>query len=185
MSSVCSAQAVDGRAMLRAMQAVRIVSVADARAAVLREWKEVVRKKPPADQVVFLKSSVAIAGLGSKVCRDLVHQIQRGKQEVCDQLAAAAWSQEWWEHGGPLPPGCRFEQGSGLTVDHSGLRLSRASTRYGAQGRPSRRWTPPQALSTEDFLDEMSVQEACFYDHPPSPSAAVIRRIGELRAVEV
>jgi len=71
------------------------------------------------------------------------------------------------------------------------LALSRAGVRNGMDGvdtdagpiagAPSRRWTPPQAVREEDFVDIQGILEAAFYPHPESVSAAVIIRIGHVK----
>lgn len=53
--------------------------------------------------------------------------------------------------------------------------LGQGLVRYGDEGRPTRRWTPPQAVSVEDAMDLMGDLEARFYRFPPSPSAMAIR----------
>lgn len=63
--------------------------------------------------------------------------------------------------------------------------LSRCKTRIGFDGEPTWRFTPPQAVAVEDELDALTPLQADFYQSAPSPSAVVIRRIGELGAKEI
>lgn len=75
------------------------------------------------------------------------------------------------------------------------LVLSRQGVRAGMQHPPgeghqagpiagvaTRRWTPPQGVELEDFLDAQDWLEALYYPHPASVSAIAIERIGQMRA---
>lgn len=167
-----------------------VLSPASSADAVRAQWRTSIRHRPAGEQVAFLSRPEAIAALGARNCRDLIRRIQEPIRRITGALVTSSWV-EHWERTAELPPGLGIV-GKGVVLAWSEahrhgvrLQLSRGSTRVGEDGHPSRRFTPPQAVEVEDMLDAMTPMEAIRYEHPESPSAAVIRRIRELRAEEV
>lgn len=153
------------------------------------EWQA--RKHlPTRDRIAWLRRSEVIAFYGAAHCRNLAHQLTKKIEPVLCSLPTETLF-EAWDSTGQLPPGLGVVGGA-VRFTHSPihhrhgvrLRLSKQETRNGPAGRATRRFTPPQAVETEDFLDSMTPAEAERYEYPASPSASVITAIGELRGRE-
>ena len=159
-----------GSASARAAQAdhrtVRLQEVLRAR------WRDETNRKPPAEREKFLRSTEGIVALGAKVCSDLLKEIERRRQRVRDLVPGRAWL-EAWENRQQLMPLLAFTSKGSLVPRADGrkhsvrLQLSRAKVRSGIGGfgfvgatTGSRRLTPPQAVELEDFLDELTPDEA-------------------------
>lgn len=153
------------------------------------EWQSK-KHLPTRDRIAWLRSSEVIAFYGVQRCRDFVRQLLKTIEPVLEALPSEPLF-EAWDSTGRLPPylvktekSVRFPLGPFMKPHGVRLRLSRQTTRNGPMGRPTRRFTPPQAVDTEDFLDALTPAQAEFYEYPRSPSASVIQAIGELRGRE-
>ena len=144
---------------------------------VMADWRDRIRKLPPADRDTFLEKPEAIAALGAKRCREIQKAIREDRGRAESILCSAAWIDAAYYRGEVAPVGLPAD---GRRHDVR-LQLSRSGTRYG-EGPPRRRWTPPQCVEVEDLIDCQSPLRAAMYPHPDSPSAIAITRICEMKA---
>lgn len=165
-----------------------------------RYWREVVRQQPPERRERFLDSPEGIVALGAQTCRQLLKTLRRQRQ--CLETTAAGTSMlSGWHRDGSMLPGFEFDDKGRLKPAGDPervrpgavrLKLSREGVRAGMEhppgeglgqdpiaGVPTRRWTPPQAVDVEDFLDALGGREAALYAFPMSCSASIIIQIGE------
>jgi hypothetical protein len=160
----------------------------DARILFQEHWRHEMRNRTPDEKIAWLRLPEVISALGAKVCRDLVRQV-KGPRDRVERAVWPCWF-DHWQSCEELPPGLgvvgKAVVQTSCELHRHGvrLRLSRETTRTGQCGTATRRFTPPQAVETEDFLDGMTSLEALRYEHPESPSASVIRRVGEMKGQE-
>jgi hypothetical protein len=184
-------------ATLRDLRSVR------AQDALREHWRRVIKKRPPAARVAWLKSTEGHTAFGEDDCNRRVKEIEerqeRLRARVRDTVPGGAWLNAW-DVDGKLQPGLAFNPSDAIVAMSDGRRfsvrllLSRERVRSGfdVAGEPyavtatrgSRRWTPPQAVELEDFLDHMTPDQAAWWSMGAgdSPSAVVILRIGLAKA---
>lgn len=158
---------VDARAVV-----VRMVSVRDQLQA---HWREVVRRKTPAEREEWLKTAEAHAALGVDRVRELLKALRRRQSIEQMNLCSGAWLDAHYNRGcEQYPPGGEADTAMVVSRELTSWGDERPGDTVLTCTPPSRRWTPPQAVSTEDMLDGKSEREAMFYRYPPSPSAVAI-----------
>lgn len=135
------------------------------------KWKQVIRKWPPMRKYAWLGTQEAILVLGSKTCQELRKTLEETERTVSLAVPSAAWLEAYQKQGEHQPTQKNRRDRHPHAVR---LLLSRGLSRVGDEGRPSRRWTPPQAVDTEDLLDCMGDLEAKYHRAPVSPSAMAI-----------
>lgn len=137
-------------------------------------WKDVVKKRPPAERLRWVESQEGITALGAKMAGELAKAIRALVDSTRDDVCGDDWLEAFEHRGEKFPPG---------GVKGTAMVRSRVATSYGLNvanepdrllTRGHRRWTPPQAVTTEDAMDGMTANEAMLYRHPPSPSAIAI-----------
>jgi hypothetical protein len=163
-----------------------------------RNWREVVRLRPPAQRERWLDSQDGRSALGSATCTQLLNAIRTRFTALAAGAASSCWVEAWESHG-ELPPGLDFDGRGRLTMDRSAsaLVLGVPCVRTGLDhpagsdplaapiaSAPTARWTPPQAVAVENLLDSMGTLKAIAYDYPASPSAHAIRTIEARRGRE-
>jgi len=116
-------------------------------------------------------------GLRLQRMRSVELQIARWLRTV----PSDSWARAMIEQGLQLP----LTPADSSRKHDARMKLSREKTRVGADGEPSRRWTPGIAVALEDFLDSLDVIAAARHEYPPSPSGAVIQRLAITRGHEV
>jgi hypothetical protein len=157
------------------------------------KWKDEIKKLPPAVRARWLESQEAITALGAANARTISRLLQKQEKLLSQVLCSQDLFIEWlcW---GIVPHGLTLIDNRlvrRVDADRKyAVRLvrGRALVRYGNEaGGPGhlpeadvghRRWTPPQAVAVEDELDLLDPLDALVYDHPSSPSAEAIKRIG-------
>jgi hypothetical protein len=147
------------------------VTVPDPDAAA-RKWKHV-KRLPLAHRLAYLQSPDAIDTMDAKVRSERLRGVQLAIDQALATVPGDSWAVAIVHHGLKLP--LALPDPDRPHAVH--LKLSRAKTRVGADGKSSRRWTPPQCVALEDFLDSLDPMRAAFHDYPQSPSAVVIQRI--------
>jgi hypothetical protein len=160
------------------IQGGNVVADRNARSVTLQQqlmahWKEKVKERPPSEREVWLKSQEAIIALGSRQCSILRKAIRRDWEKLSRVVPGEEWLEAWHARDNAMPTETpdRNRRYSVRMVLGSG------HVRYSEEGIPSRRWTPPDVVEVEDFLDLMSNKRANFYTFPPSPSAVAIHRM--------
>jgi hypothetical protein len=162
-----------------------------------RHWKETIKRQAPAVRERFLDSPEGRAALGAATCKQLLKAIRSQFESLAAGAAAAGWLDRWMFHG-ELPPGLEFDPRGRLKLKPDGrvhaarLVLGVRRVRNGVEhpagtepgalpiaGPASSRWTPPQAVELEDWIDLMEPNEAAkeAMEWPASPSAHVIQQI--------
>lgn len=142
-------------------------------------WRKDVRHRPPAERERWLSSPEGVAVMGKPACDDLLKGIRRRERRLRAIVPSGAWLDAW-----RLDEIDIRDAAPGMVLSTCGVRdgIEGAEGEPPAAGPPTERLTPPIAVAMEDMLDGLKWKEACWYDHPPSPSAEAIRRIGETRA---
>lgn len=138
-----------------------------AQQALIKELKEKVSRLPLKRRIAWLKSLAGTIAFGSKESRRKIREINGRWDAIAAIVCSAAWLDA-------------FDAGEAFPVP--GMVLSREASRIGENAIPTRRYTPRIAVKIEDELDAMDCLDAARYDHPQSPSAAVIERIGWFKA---
>lgn len=115
----------------------------------------------------WLNRPEAIAIFGAGAVRSESKRLDKLRRRAATDVSSATWL-DAYDAGHQFPPGPDDPK-----TPH-GIRMVMSVV--------SGRYTPPQCLGMEDFLDGMGICEAVFYDHPQSPSALAIIRIEQARA---
>lgn len=154
-----------------------------------RRWRDL-KKMPPAEREQFLRSTEGIVALGARMCHQLLKEIDRQHKRTAATVCSSSWLDAFDHDLGPgqLLPQTVAADGRRMAVR---MMLSREGTRMSGDGsvapeetQPTRRWTPPQAVAVEDFLDGMNHLRAAYYEHPASPSARSIQGIRLRKGIE-
>lgn len=161
--------------MLQSIQEATVDSKSDLQA----RWKRTIRKWPLARRAAWLNSPEGHAAFESRQRWDKLNHIRERILTLVRQVPSDTWLDMSQFYGDQFPPGgARSEGGSTLMV------LSKGRVRIGMDDIPTRRFTPPQCVLLESFLDRMDVLDAAHYEHPPSVTGLQIARIGLFKGRE-
>lgn len=69
------------------------------------QWRDVIKRQPPAKRLAWLKSPDAIVALGARIVHQLRRQLERNQQYLLETVCSDAWLDAAWEHGAEFPPG--------------------------------------------------------------------------------
>ena len=149
---------------------LRSVALRDQMEARCRDY---LKQLGPDGAIGWLLTAGAHAVFGAKRCWDMARGLSERRDSVESISVSAAWVEAWDERG-DVQPYDDVEHQSRRR--HSAKLVLSAGMTADGDGRPTRRWTPPQAVAEEDRFDMLTEAEATFLNLPMSCSAAYIHR---------
>jgi hypothetical protein len=74
-----------------------------AQAALRADWKQRVRRLPPAEREAWLKLPEVMASLGATICRQRLESIAADQERIAESMGSGAWVAAWRSTGCVMP----------------------------------------------------------------------------------